>query len=354
MKTYTSALFGTAALLVLAADANAARLTSWYGAVEGGANWVQDFEMEQYVTPVGVTTTGTMSQDMGWAAFGSLGYSYTNKWRFEFEGGYRNNQLNALTPGGGVAGVATGTLNQFTLMANGIYDISLGSGMQLSLGGGVGADYARLTSPSLTPAFHGDDVGLAFQAFAGLSVPVASWLDMTMNYRFLYVPSLNLQDPDVVTPSVAHADLKDLKTHTVTLGFRFGGRPSDEVKVVQSAPPPAPEEPSVARHYIIFFGFNKCNITQNADEVLSEAANAAQTLGSVSIQISGHTDTVGTQAANQRLSECRAKAAKKNLVTKGIPANNITAIGYGETRLMVQTEDAIKEPQNRRAAIDLN
>jgi len=353
MKTYKSALVGTTALLLLAADASAARLTSWYGAVEGGANWVQDFEMEQYVTPVGITSTGTMSQDMGWAAFGTLGYSYTNKWRFEFEGGYRHNQLNELTPTGGVAGVADGSVDAYTLMANGIYDISLGSGMQFSLGGGVGAAYARLSSPSLTPAFRGDDVGLAFQAFAGLSVPVASWLDMTMNYRFLYVPSLNLEDPDVVAPSIAHADIKDLKTHTVSLGFRFGGRPSDAVKIVQSAPPPAPE-PSVARHYIIFFGFNKCNITPNADEVLSEAANAAQQLGTVSIQISGHTDTVGSVAANQRLSECRAKAAKKNLVTKGIPADGITAIGYGETRLMVQTEDAIKEPQNRRAAIDLN
>jgi outer membrane protein OmpA-like peptidoglycan-associated protein len=353
MKTFKAALFGSAALLVLAGPASAARLTSWYGAVEGGANWVQDFEMEQYVTPGGVTSTGTLSEDMGWAAFATLGYSYTNRWRFEFEGGVRRNQLHELTPTGGVAALADGNLDEYTLMANGIYDIALGSGMQLSIGGGVGADYARLSSPALTPAFRGDDVGLAFQAFAGLSVPVASWLDMTMNYRFLYVPSLNLEDPDVVAPSVAHADLKDVKKHTLTLGFRFGGRGEAPVQVVSSAPPAAPE-PSVARHYIVFFGFNKCNITQNADAVLSEAANAAQQLGTVSIQISGHTDTVGSVAANQKLSECRANAAKKNLVGKGISPSSITAIGYGETRLMVQTEDAVKEPQNRRAAIDLN
>ena len=104
----------------------------------------------------------------------------------------------------------------------------------------------------------------------------------------------------------------------------------------------------------MFFGFNKCNITANADEVLSEAASAARELGSASIQISGHTDTVGSTAANQKLSECRAKAAKSNLVSKGISASSISAIGYGESRLLVQTGDGMKEPQNRRANVDLN
>ena len=351
---YKAALLGAGALLLFTANASAARLTGWYGAVEGGANWVQDFELQQYITPLGpLATTSTMQQDTGWAALASLGYSYANNVRFEFEGGYRHNQFNALTPSGGASSPADGELGQFTLMANGIYDFSAGSGIILSFGGGVGANYARLNSLSLAPAFDGSDIGLAFQAFAGLSVPVARWLDMTMNYRFLYVPSLNLEDHDVAAPSVAHVDVKDLKTHTVTLGFRFGGRASEEMQIVRSAPPPA-LPPSAARHYIVFFGFNKCNITPNADEVLSEAANAAQQLGSVAIQISGHTDTVGSTAANQRLSECRASAAKKNLVSKGISPRSITAIGYGETRLMVQTDDAMKEPQNRRANIDLN
>ena len=65
-------------------------------------------------------------------------------------------------------------------------------------------------------------------------------------------------------------------------------------------------------------------------------------------------DTVGSPAYNQKLSECRANAAKSNLAGKGVPEGAISASGKGETELMVQTGDGVKEPQNRRATIDLN
>jgi outer membrane protein OmpA-like peptidoglycan-associated protein len=80
---------------------------------------------------------------------------------------------------------------------------------------------------------------------------------------------------------------------------------------------------------------------------------SAKRVGSTSIKIVGHTDTVGTAAANQILSECRANAAKMNLVTKGIAPGMISATGRGETQLLVQTPDNVKEPQNRRATVDL-
>jgi OOP family OmpA-OmpF porin len=108
------------------------------------------------------------------------------------------------------------------------------------------------------------------------------------------------------------------------------------------------------KHFVIFFGFGKCNVTAEADSVLSEAAAAAKNGGSASVSIVGHTDTVGSGKANQRLSECRADAAKSNMVGKGVPASAITTSGRGESELMVQTGDNVKEPQNRRANIDLN
>jgi OmpA-OmpF porin, OOP family len=107
------------------------------------------------------------------------------------------------------------------------------------------------------------------------------------------------------------------------------------------------------KSYIVFFGFAKCNITSEADAVLSEAASAAKSQGSASVKIVGHTDTVGSPAYNQRLSECRAGAAKSSLVSKGIPDSAISTTGKGETELLVQTGDSVKEPQNRRATVDL-
>src|SRR4026208_667392 len=123
-----------------------------------------------------------------------------------------------------------------------------------------------------------------------------------------------------------------------------------------SPPPPAPPvvpPPPAPKHFIIFFGFNKCNITAEADSVLSEAASAAKSGGSARGPIGGHTDPGGSPAYNQKLSECRANAAKSNLAGKGVPEGAISASGKGETELMVQTGDGVKEPQNRPATIDL-
>ena len=72
------------------------------------------------------------------------------------------------------------------------------------------------------------------------------------------------------------------------------------------------------------------------------------------VTIVGHTDTVGSDSYNQKLSNCRADAAKSGLVGKGVPADAISASGRGETELMVKTGDNVKEPQNRRATIDLD
>jgi OOP family OmpA-OmpF porin len=143
----------------------------------------------------------------------------------------------------------------------------------------------------------------------------------------------------------------DEHNHTVTLGLRYG---YDDPPPPPSPPtPPVTPPPPAPKQFIIFFGFNKCNITAEADAVLSEAAAAAKSTGAAAVRIVGHTDTVGSNKYNQKLSECRANAAKSNLVGKGVPEGAISASGKGESELMVQTGDGVKEPQNRRATVDL-
>ena len=80
---------------------------------------------------------------------------------------------------------------------------------------------------------------------------------------------------------------------------------------------------------------------------------AAKSSGSAAVRIVGHTDTSGSATYNQKLSECRANAAKTNLVGKGVSEGSISTSGKGEAELMVQTGDGVKEPQNRRATVDL-
>jgi OmpA-OmpF porin, OOP family len=344
-----AALLGAAALVAISAPANAARLTGWYGVFEGGGTYIHDVEVATYIPP-GLPTDATLASEYGWAGLASLGYAYNNGWRVELESGYRNDNFQTLTVGG-VATPMTGDLTQYTAMVNFMYDLPSSGPVTFSIGAGVGADWGRLDTPSLGSPILSDNVSLAFQGIAGMSVRMASWLDLVLNYRFLYVTGFEFEEP-LVAPAVFHADTDSISQHTVTMGLRFGTHQEAAPAVIASAPPPAPPPP--ARQYVIYFGFNKCNITADADTVLSDAAASARQLGSVAIKIVGHTDTVGSQRANQRLSECRAGAAKTNLVNKGIPAGSISATGAGETQLVVQTGDGMKEPQNRRATVDLN
>jgi OOP family OmpA-OmpF porin len=123
-----------------------------------------------------------------------------------------------------------------------------------------------------------------------------------------------------------------------------------------AAPPkaPPPVQPKAPKQFIVFFGFNKSNLTPEAARVVADAAAAAKEYGSASIMVVGHTDTVGSPAYNNALSMRRSGAVKDGLIGNGIPASAISTAGRGESELMVQTGDGVKEPQNRRATIDLN
>lgn len=101
--------------------------------------------------------------------------------------------------------------------------------------------------------------------------------------------------------------------------------------------------------YLVFFDWNKSNVTPAANKTLGDAVAA---WGKTSrIHVIGHTDTSGSPAYNQRLSERRATEVKKALVAKGVTAANVTTEGKGETTLLVKTKDNVREPSNRRAQV---
>ena len=80
----------------------------------------------------------------------------------------------------------------------------------------------------------------------------------------------------------------------------------------------------------ITFETNKSNITPESENVLMSALKTLQTYPDIYVEISGHTDNVGSNSSNQKLSQRRADAVKGWLISKGISANRITAVGYGE------------------------
>jgi OmpA-OmpF porin, OOP family len=357
MKTRTILLGSAAMALAVSATVaptQAAHFHGWYVALEGGANWVEDWDHTQHSTVGGVVTDtdpAVASFDTGWAVLASVGYAFDH-WRLEVEGGYRKNELDALTsfdPGPSPIAAGDG-INEISIMANAIYDFPLTDRLSLSLGAGAGAVRVDLDYQP-TPGVNDDEWDFAYQGLAGLSYAIGHRTDLTLNYRYLRVvdPSFDF------SPTFGQfLTGDDIVNHTVTVGLRFDLSPDEEP--MEAAPPPSPPpaaEPPPA-HFVIFFGYNKCNITSEADAVLSEAAGAAKSMGSATVEIVGHTDTSGSQKYNQKLSECRANAAAKNLAGKGVPGSAIHTSGRGETELMVQTGDGVKEPQNRRATVDLH
>lgn len=70
-------------------------------------------------------------------------------------------------------------------------------------------------------------------------------------------------------------------------------------------------------------------------EVLDRVAAVARQCSSFRIEIGGHTDTGGPAALNERLSQTRANTVRDFLISKGVPAQQVTAKGYGETRPLV-------------------
>jgi len=105
--------------------------------------------------------------------------------------------------------------------------------------------------------------------------------------------------------------------------------------------------------FIVFFDFNKSNLTAEAQNVVQEAVKAAKEQGMVKVLITGHTDTVGSHSYNQKLSERRAETVKDEMVREGMDGSTIDTVGKSFDDPLVPTGPGVREPQNRRAVIEL-
>jgi outer membrane protein OmpA-like peptidoglycan-associated protein len=114
------------------------------------------------------------------------------------------------------------------------------------------------------------------------------------------------------------------------------------------APPPAAVQPP---SFMVFFDWDRSNLTAQALGTIKQAAQAYQQKGNARITATGHTDTSGSEQYNMALSLRRANAVKDALVREGVPATAISVIGRGQQGLLVQTGPNVREPQNRRVEI---
>ena len=122
---------------------------------------------------------------------------------------------------------------------------------------------------------------------------------------------------------------------------------------VAQAPVVAPTASKVVLNADTFFDFDKSTIKPEGRQVLDQVASQASSINLETVIATGHTDSIGTEAYNQGLSERRANSVKQYLVGKGIDPNRIYTEGKGELQPVASNATREGRAQNRRVEIEI-
>ncbi len=144
----------------------------------------------------------------------------------------------------------------------------------------------------------------------------------------------------------------------VGLGLNFGGKaaPVAVAEVVEEVVVVAPQEPeyqNVRVELDVKFDFDRDTIRPEFRQDIQSLAEFMKTYPSVTTTVEGHTDSVGSDAYNQNLSERRAKAVREALVGEGVDASRVNAVGYGEARPIADNATDGGRAMNRRVEADV-
>ncbi|WP_309621285.1 outer membrane beta-barrel protein [Novosphingobium sp.] len=331
-----------------------ARDDSWYIEGDFGGTLVED--MQNLVS----TGNGTLSTKTGYDVGGIVGYDFGG-FRLEAEASYRRAGAESFSPSPStnLSGAnLDGSASALSFMVNGLLDFGPDDGLQGFVGGGagIGRVKVRVNTPSLLYVDDSDS-GFAWQALAGIRYPISDNVDLGLKYR-LY----NQDNVDLVTPRQGAVSSR-FRSHSLmlTLGYNFGAPVVvvppvvvEETPPPPSAPPPSsssPPPPCNKGPYIVFFDWDKSDITPEAASILDSAVAAYGNCESVPIMLAGYTDRSGSTTYNQGLSERRNASVTEYLTSRGVPSGAITGQGFGESNNRVPTADGVKELQNRRVEI---
>ena len=344
-----------------------ARDGAMYIGGEFGAMIVEDIELD-----IGaVENAVTVNHEYGYDGGVFVGYDF-GAFRLEAEAAYKKARLDdynttirlplegSFFPASRDAG---GSSSAMSFMINGMLDFGDDDGISGFVGGGVGMARVKANNyrnfANATPFLDGSDSRLAWQVFAGVRQAISDNIDVTVKYRFF-----NADKVRMTAFNGAEADYR-FRSHSLLGGltFNFGGAepaPPPEPPALPPPPeptPPPPPEPTppppacVAGPFMVFFDWDRDEITPQAAAILDNAASAYQTCGQAQVMIAGHADRSGSDQYNVGLSQRRAANVRSYLAGRGIPDGVMTTEAFGESRPLVETADGVREPQNRRVEI---
>ena len=117
-------------------------------------------------------------------------------------------------------------------------------------------------------------------------------------------------------------------------------------------PAPQPVKVAVTIQAEALFDFDKSILKPDGKKSIDEAIAKMKKVDVEMVIATGHTDSIGTDAYNQKLSERRATTVKEYMVSQGIPAAKITTLGKGETQPVATNKTAEGRAKNRRVDIE--
>lgn len=358
MKLRLALAAATCLALPLAAPlaAYAQPVTGPYVSLEGGTSFLSPINYTFNSNPA---DPGKIQTRPSYAGIGAIGYGFGNGLRVEVSGDYMRNTIHELDDSGAGNIRATGGMNTYGAMFNVLYDINAGLPIFPYVGAGGGYQYVKLNSSlnSGGVTVNGTKGSPAFDLIGGVAYPIASvpGLSLTAEYRYMQITS-NRRYSYSTAAGTGTNSFAGQSSNSFLVGLRYQ---LFNAPMMAPAPAPAPAPmaapaPAPARTYLVFFDWDKSNLTPRATQIIAEAASDSKTTSTTTLSVSGYTDTSGTPTYNQGLSERRAKTVAAQLVTDGVPASEIEIHAFGETHLLVPTGPGVREPQNRRVEIVLN
>ncbi|MCU1234301.1 MAG: OmpA/MotB domain protein [Candidatus Solibacter sp.] len=101
----------------------------------------------------------------------------------------------------------------------------------------------------------------------------------------------------------------------------------------------------------VLFDFNKYTLKPGAREKLAKVAGILLAYPGLKIQVEGHTDSVGTEEYNLKLSEARANSVRDYLTAQNVPAPGVSAVGLGKADPVASNDTAAGRQRNRRVEL---
>jgi len=342
-------LLGTVMAAALATPAMAG--TGWYLGLNGG--WAAPENITISGAGAGGGAGGQFHLKDTFRITGLVGYKWDNGLRVQAQVDYLDGKLKGFDPpplGGPlcVAPGCTGSAPVWSIGAGIGYDIPIGNRWGIAIGAGGGAAFLHSSGPIIV----GSPVVFAWQAQGGFYFEASDNLDIDLYYAFTQVSSSHFHNG--APPPAGPINFSEANANNIMLGFRYYlyHEPPPPPPYVPPPPPPPPMAPPPVKTFIVFFDFDKSNLTAEAQSVVTEAVAAAKANGWVKVMVTGHTDTVGSDTYNQALSERRAESVKDEMVRQGMSPADITTQGKSFHDPLVPTGPGVREPQNRRAVIE--